>query len=541
MCAAMKRVRAFIGPWCAAVLALSIGVSSYGCKDSASISDAPIAPLASLTITPGSLQPSFSTNTTSYTADVAATVTTVTVTAGPKDSTTTMTINGVNTGPGQPRIISLNQSGPTTDITIVLTGQTGNQSTYDIVVRKVDNNLSALTVTPGQLVPAFTPSTLAYGVDVASGVTSVSLSATKVDPNAVMSGAVTVGPGLTTGQATIPLNGPGTATEVSITVAVPNSDAKTYTITVHRAALSSNNNLSTLIVTPGSLSPAFDSNQLTYTVDVGSGITSVDVTATKADPDAVISGDVPNQGRATIPLDGPGTNKVVSVTVTAPNGNSKTYRITVNRAALSKDNNLSALSVTSGTLTPAFSAGTQAYTVDVATGVTAVTVTATKSDPNAVMSIGSVTVAAGTATGQATITLMGPGTTTSESITVTAPDGTPKTYTIGVNRAAPSTDNNLSKLTVSAGSLVPAFASGTPNYSVDVSAASDTITVSATKSDPNAVMSASGSVIAAAGIQEGQVTVPLGLGMSTPVAITITAQDGISTKVYTLTVNRPAR
>jgi hypothetical protein len=267
----------------------------------------------------------------------------------------------------------------------------------------------------------------------------VTIAGTKSDANAViLIGSVPIPAGTASGQATIPLNGPGTTTPIPVEVTAPNGNKKAYSITVNRAAPSSNNNLSALTVTPGTLSPVFDSSQLAYTTDVAFDIASVLVTATKADANAVISGDLPNEGRATIPLDGPGTSKTISIIVTAQNGDRKTYTITI-------------------------------------------------------------------------------------------------------NRLAPSTDSTLSNLTVSAGSLVPIFAPGTPNYSVDVSAANETITVSATKSDRNAVMSASGSVIAAAGIPAGQVTVPLGLGTSTSVAITITAQDGISTKVYTITVNRPAR
>jgi hypothetical protein len=254
----------------------------------------------------------------------------------------------------------------------------------------------------------------------------------------ILIGSVPIPAGTASGQATIALNGPGTSTPIPVEVTAPNGNKKAYSITVNRAADSSNNNLSSLTVTPGTLSPAFDSTQLTYTMDVAFDIASVLVVATKADANAVISGDLPNEGRATIPLDGPGTSKTISITVTAQNEDRKTYTITV-------------------------------------------------------------------------------------------------------NRLAPSTDSSLSNLTVSAGSLVPAFAPGIQNYIVDLSAANETITVSATKSDANAVMSASGSVIAAAGVSVGQVTVSLGLGTSTPVVITVTAQDGISTKIYTITVTRPAR
>lgn len=542
MCATMKRVLTFIGPWGTAVLACSIGLSSYGCKDSASVSDEPQVPLSSLAVTPGTLQPAFSSNISNYTVDAPTAATSVTVTAAPTDSTTTMTINGVSTAAGQGRSVPLGPPGSTATIHIALSSQTGGEGAYTVTVTRLlssDNNLSALSVTPGSLDPSFASDKLTYTVDVATDVTSVNVSATKSDPNAVIAGSVTAAAGVPTGQATIALDGPGTSKILSLTVTAPNGSSKTYGVTVHRAA-SSNNNLSALSVTPGDLAPRFDPRTLTYRVNVETKVTSVTVSATKSDPNAVISGDVPNEGQATIQLGGPGTTTQVEITVTAQSGSSKTYRIDVERAAPSSDNNLSALSVTPGTLAPSFAANTLSYTMDVSTDVTEVTVAATKSDPDAVMS-GSLTAGTGVATGQATLPLGGPGTTTQVSITMTAPNGSSKTYTIGVNRAAPSTDNNLSNLTVSAGSLVPAFAPGTPAYSVDVSAADETITVRATKSDPNAVMSASGSVIAAAGIPAGQVTVPLGLGTSTPVTISITAQDGISTKAYTITVNRPAR
>jgi hypothetical protein len=535
----MKRVLVFIGPWWPAVLALSIGLSSYSCGDSASISDVPQVPLSSLTVTPGTLQPSFSSNVSNYTVDAPTAATSVTVTAAPTDSTTTMTINGVPTAAGQGRSIPLGPPGSTTTITIALSSQIGAEGAYTVTVTRLlssDNNLSALSVTPGRLVPSFTPSTTIYTVDVGTKVTTVTIAGTKSDANAViLIGSVPIPAGTASGQATIPLNGPGTTTPIPVEVTAPNGNKKAYSITVNRAAPSSNNNLSGLTVTPGTLSPAFDSNQLTYTMDVAFDIASVLVTATKADADAVISGDLPNEGRATIPLDGPGTSKTISIIVTAPNGSSKAYRITVNRAAPSSNNNLSALTVTPGTLSPAFDSSQLTYTMDVAFDIAGVLVTATKADVNAVIS-GDLP-----NEGRATIPLDGPGTSKTISIIVTAQNGDRKTYTITINRLAPSTDSTLSNLTVSAGSLVPIFAPGTPNYSVDVSAANETITVSATKSDRNAVMSASGSVIAAAGIPAGQVTVPLGLGTSTSVAITITAQDGISTKIYTITVNRPSR
>ena len=431
----MKHVLTFTRSCWAVVLGAVIGLGAYGCGDSASVSDEVQVPLSSLTVTPGSLQPAFSSNTTIYTVNAPTSATSVTVTAAPRDSATTMLINTIPTLAGQPRSVTLGQPGSTTTITIVLEAQNGTDTTYTVTVRRLlssDNNLSALDVTPGSLDPAFDRDTVNYTVNVGVLVNSVTVSATKSDPTArMLIGPTSVPPGTASGQATIPLGGPGTTTRVVITVTAPNNASKAYTVNVIRA-LSSDNNLSALTVTPGSLNPAFSPGQLTYTVAVATEVTSVDVLATKSDPNAIISGSLPNSGQATIQLNGPGAPTSVLITVTAPNGNSQTYNITVNRAAPASDNNLSALSVTGWPLVPDFSPGTTFYTVSVPFSVNSVIVTATKSDANAVMS-GDVTAGAGVATGQNTITLnvLFP---TTVSITVTAPNGVSRIYSILISQ-----------------------------------------------------------------------------------------------------------
>ena len=47
-----------------------------------------------------------------------------------------------------------------------------------------------------------------------------------------------------------------------------------------------------------------------------------------------------------VALEAPGSSTPISIEVTAPNGNQKTYLVTVNKAALGGDNNLQSLSVT---------------------------------------------------------------------------------------------------------------------------------------------------------------------------------------------------
>ncbi|OYT18418.1 MAG: hypothetical protein CCU26_16845, partial [Nitrospira sp. UW-LDO-01] len=180
--------------------------------------------------------------------------------------------------------------------------------------------------------------------------------------------------------------------------------------------------------------------------------------------------------------------------------------------------------------------GITTYTVNVTTDVTEVTLSATKSDPDAVMS-GSVLAGTGQTSGQATIPLGGPGTSTPVSISVTAPSGIPKTYSLTINRLF-SNDSFLSVLQVTTGSLDPPFAPDTENYTVKVGLLVPDVTITATKSDSNATMSALGSVIATAGTPTGQVIISPGLGPNPPVGIAVIAQDGVSSTTYNVTVIR---
>ncbi|MGZ9133303.1 MAG: cadherin-like beta sandwich domain-containing protein [Nitrospira sp.] len=297
--------------------------------------------------------------------------------------------------------------------------------------------------------------------------------------------------------------------------------------------------LADLSVSSASLQPPFASETTGYIVDLPSATPDLTVSATKSDANDVLSGAITAPagqatGQTTISPPSSGSTKDISLTVTSPDGRAKIYTITLRAITPGGDNTLKNLTVSPGTLSPTFSAGTQDYRVNVATAVAEVTVSATKSDPNAVMS-GDVP-----NEGRATIILNGPGTTKVVSILVTAPNGTSRTYTVTVVRAAPSSDDTLSGLTVSSGSLDPDFASGILDYRVDVAHSVDSVIISARKSDPNATMFAFGAVIAAPGTSTGQVFVPLS-GKRTDADITVTAQDGVSSTPYTITIIRARR
>jgi hypothetical protein len=299
-----------------------------------------------------------------------------------------------------------------------------------------DSQLSSLTVPPGTLVPTFSGTTNSYTVDVTSDISSVTVTAQTQNSEATVS---INGNKATTSQASqsVTLGGPGSSTQIPIVVTAPNGTQATYVVTVNRAALAGNNSLQSLTVSPGILAPAFDANTLNYSVNVGSSVSSLNVTAILQDANAsmTVNGQATNSGQArTITLQGPGLSTLVTIVVTAPNLNQKTHTVLVNRAASSGNNNLSALVVSVGALT--FDPAITSYSVVAPNEPADTTVTATVADSTATLTINGLAAISGVPS--ASIALI-PGLNPPIFIVVTAQNGTPKTYivTITVIRLIP--------------------------------------------------------------------------------------------------------
>ena len=246
----------------------------------------------------------------------------------------------------------------------------------------------------------------------------------------------------------------------------------------------------------------FNPNTTSYNYSVAATATSAPVlSATKNDSKAsnpvITQPAMPTAGSPTV-----GT-----VQVTAEDGTTtKTYTVNFTRAELSHDATLSDIKV-DGQSISGFTPGTTSYTVNIPysqTTIPVVTATTTHAGANAVVTAASAI--EGTAT-----------------ILVTAEDGsTTNTYTLTFHKVAASTDATLSSLSYN-GQPISGFNPSTTSYSVELPEGSYPPSVSAEANHPFATVA----------IQQATST----SGMAT---ITVTAEDGSTTKTYTIQFSETA-
>ena len=197
---------------------------------------------------------------------------------------------------------------------------------------------------------------------------------------------------------------------------------------------------------------------------------------------------------------------------------------------LSDNAYLSNLEVSSGTLVPAFVKDKTLYTVSVPYSVSSITVTPTVED-----------------TGKATVTVKGDPVTSGQAsnpislnigsnpipVVVTAEDGNMLVYNVIVLRAEPNNNANLSNLELSSGALSPAFNKEQTSYSATVKVTS--ITVTPTVEDPGATVTVNGVPVTSG---HESVPLPLILGSNNIINVVVTAEDGATTKSYSVNVTR---
>ena len=473
----------------------------------------------------------FDSTTTSYSAQVANSVlqTKVTPTVNDSGARYVIKLGGVTDSDGTvPLAVDSNV------ITVEVTAEDDSTTqTYTVNVTRAeppstDATLSALTLSDVNF-GTFLSATTLYAAQVANSVTETTVTPTVNDSGA--SFVIKLG-GATDADGTVSLAVGSNVITIEVT-AEDESTTRTYTVTVTRAEpvtpvqQSSDATLSALTLSD-IVFGTFDSTTTSYTVSIPNSVTETTVTPTVNDSGASyvikMNGVTDADGAVSLAV---GSN-VITVVVTAEDEEiTRTYTVTVTRSAPpSTDATLSALALSRANI-GTFSSGTTAYTAGVANSVSQTTVSPTVNHSGAryVIKLGGVTDADGTvplSVGSNVITIV-----------VTAQDGsTTRTYTVTVTRSAPlSTDATLSALTLSDVNF-GTFDSSTTSYSATVANSISRTTVS-----PGVSNSGASYVVKLGGVTDTDRTVSLSVG-SNVITIEVTAQDGSTTRTYTVTITR---
>ncbi len=194
--------------------------------------------------------------------------------------------------------------------------------------------------------------------------------------------------------------------------------------------------LSSLAVSAGTLNPAFAAGSLAYALSVSSDTAGLVVTPTAHDALATIRVRV-NGGSYAVVASGAasgtlalntGTNSV-EAEVTAEDGTTRTYAITVTRPAAGVAS-LSALSIVSERMYPAFSTSVENYACTVADGISSIRIIPTATSAGSVINVNGTTVSSGSESQSISLA------SGINAVTVTVTNGgAGKTYAINVKRA----------------------------------------------------------------------------------------------------------
>ncbi|WP_291400567.1 cadherin-like beta sandwich domain-containing protein, partial [Daejeonella sp.] len=495
------------------------------------------ASLSALSLSQGTLSPTFASNTIAYTSTVPFVAESTSISATPSNSNATLLINGETVSSGQFSSMLGLVAGASTSFDVLVTAENGTTiKTYSIAVTRTmatsDELLSGLTHTSGNLAETFASTTYLYTSTVPFATTSTRIAPVLRDAKAQVkvNGVV-----VASGQNSEVLELSEGLNEFSIeTLSEDKANTKIYILRITRSTPSTNADLSGLSFSGINLIESFSSTTTSYSSTVANTVESTRITATLADPTAGlrINGLSVQSGQATDPIALNVGSNTITVEVIAQDGTTiKTYSTTLIRPA-STNANLSDIILSSGVLSPTFTSAIITYSANVENSINNLIVLPELADLTALVTVNGTAVLNGQASNPIALNV-GSNTITVE---VTAQDGTTtKSYTITVTRAA-STNADLSGLTLSSGTLSPTFASATTSYSLSVANSVTSINLTTVAADPTATITVNGTAVTS-GQASNSITLNVG---SNTITVEVTAQDGTTTKTYTIIVTKAA-
>ena len=315
------------------------------------------------------------------------------------------------------------------------------------------------------------------------------------------------------------------ANTVTVLAGTP-SHTVAYTLDIHSPPPA----LTALGLTDTTLTPRLAPETSNYNAIATVGTEHVTVTAASDDPGASVEitpADAdPDADGHQIDL-GVGDN-AVTVTVTAADGvTARVYEVTVTRPP---PPTLTALGLTDTTLTPRLAPETSNYNAIATVGTEQVTVTTASDDPGASVEI---TPADADPDADGHQIDLGVG-DNAVTVTVTAADGvTARVYEVTVTRTVPPA---LTALGLTDTTLTPRLAPETSNYNAIATVGTERVTVTAASDDPASTIETS--PIDADGDPSNGHQIGLSVG-DNAVTVTVTAADGVTARVYEVTVTRP--
>jgi surface protein len=365
------------------------------------------ATLSNLVPSTGDLSPAFSPTETKYSVTVPYATTSLIVTGKKFDANATM-------DPPDGNLLFMNLSMGSNEKTITVTSEDRSvikDYKVNVLRQSADATLSNLVPSEGILSPAFNESTMSYTVIVPNNVTSlivIGMANATMDP---ADGKLEF-TGLSVGW-----------NEQTIKVTLLGNNAKNeYKVKVYRQSNNANLESLTAVDENDENFPfSFDADIFDYTITVPNSIENLTVTGTKSDDNATME---PFDGSLLFENLSVGTSGEQTITVTSEDGKT-TQEYTVKVYRQSNDATLSDLTTDEGSLSPVFSPTTTSYMVTVPYETTSLTITGVTADSNASMEPES---------GEVTVSDLEVEEEQTETITVTAEDGTEKTYTITIKK-----------------------------------------------------------------------------------------------------------
>ena len=306
----------------------------------------------------GTLLPTFDKNKNAYTMEVDNTVTSITEAITMMDENATYTISGNNNlkvGENTVVITTLAQDGKTSlQYTIIVTKKASNNAYLSNIVTFPEKDFE------------FNKEKYNYVYHVANDVNSVQIIGVREDTNAKITG-----------------NGIYKLTDddltIELTVTAEDGTTKVYTVVVTKSK-DNNTNLENLTINNGELIPEFNKDETNYTVELENYIDSITLNGIPESSKASVTG---NQ---TYNL-AVGENKL-AIVVTAEDGTTKTYLVTVTRKESQiAQTLLEDLSVLEGELVPKFEPNTLNYVVNIPNEYESATINYVKHNEDAIVDI----------------------------------------------------------------------------------------------------------------------------------------------------------